>query len=135
MAQLERLRSRDGFTLVEVIVALMLLSVVALSVGAATGRLASSSALDGQLMTAIDLANERLNRAQGDPSYALLEARHAGTEATLPSFPGLQRVTTVQRVVQTMPDGRQLDYKIIEVTVTGAGLASPVTRRTIVGAP
>lgn len=135
MAQLERLKSRDGFTLVEVVVALLLLSVVALSVGAATTRLSSSSARDGQVMTAIDLANERLNRAQGDPSYASLEARYAGTESTLPSFPGLQRVTTVQRVVQAMPDGRQLDYKVIEVTVSGAGLAAPVTRRTIVGAP
>lgn len=126
---------RGGFTLTEVLVAVVLLGLVALATGGATARLASSGARDGQVMMAVDLVDERLERVQSDPSYALLETRWAGTESTLPLHPGFTRSTTIVRTLQNLSGGRRLDYKTVEVVVQGPGLGAPVRRTVVVGVP
>lgn len=126
---------RGGFTLTEVLVAVVLLGLVALATGGATARLASSGARDGQVMMAVDLVDERIERVQSDPSYALLEARWAGAESTLPLHPGFTRSTTITRTLQNLSGGRRLDYKTVEVVVQGPGLGAPVRRTVVVGVP
>jgi len=124
---------RRGFTLVEVLVALMLISGVALTMGAAVGRLSSSTAHDGQEMRAVELVRERLARVAGDPAYAQLETRYNGTESAA-TLDGFTRLTRIQRVLQTS-GGSVLDYKTVDVQVTGPGVDGAVSRRIIVAAP
>jgi prepilin-type N-terminal cleavage/methylation domain-containing protein len=125
---------RKGFTLVEVLVALVLISGVALTMGSAVARLSSSAARDGQEMRAVELTRERLARVAGDPSYGQLEARYAGTE-TAAALDGFTRRTTIQRVLQAGTGGAMLDYKLVDVQVTGPGVEGAVTRRIVVAAP
>jgi len=122
---------RGGFTLVEVLVALVLLAVLATGVAAAAGRLASSAARDGQTLRALDLVGERLAQVASDPSYRQLETRYGGVDAT----EGFTRTTTILRVLQTRTGGRTLDYKVVEVQVTGPGVPVAVRRSITVAAP
>ena len=125
---------RKGFTLVEVLVALVLIAGVALAMGGAVGRLSSLSARDGQTLRALELARERVTQIESDPAYARLESRYNGTESGA-ALDGFTRTTTVQRVLQNGAGGRVLDYKIVDVQVTGPGVEGAVTRRVIVAAP
>jgi prepilin-type N-terminal cleavage/methylation domain-containing protein len=126
--------ARKGFTLVEVLVALVLISGVALTMGAAVARLSSSAARDGQMMRAVELVRERVVRISGDAAYARLETRYNGTE-TGAALDGFTRTTAIQRVLQNTAGGLVLDYKIIDVQVTGPGIDGAVARRVIVAAP
>ena len=125
---------RRGFTLVEVLVALVLISGVALTMGAAVARLSSSAARDGQALRAVELARERVVRVASDPAYARLETRYNGTE-TAADLEGFTRTTTIQRILQNQGGGLVLDYKMIDVQVTGPGVTGAVTRRAVVAAP
>src|SRR5690606_38479368 len=103
---------RRGFTLVEVLVALVLISGVALTMGGAVARLSSSAARDGQEMRAVELVRERLASVAGDPAYAQLESRYNGTE-TGAALDGFTRRTTIQRILQSVTGAGTLDYKIV----------------------
>lgn len=124
----------NGFTLVEVVVALMLISGVALTMGASVAKLSSTAARDGQVTRAVELARERVVRVSGDPAYAQLEARYNGTEAPA-TLNGFTRTTQVQRVLENGTGGLMLDYKVVDVQVTGPGVEGAVSRRVIVAAP
>jgi prepilin-type N-terminal cleavage/methylation domain-containing protein len=123
---------RKGFTLVEVLVALVLISGVAIAMGGAAAKLSSTAARDSRVLTAIEVARDRLNRVTSDPAYARLETRYNGTEANVQGF---ERITTITRVNTPGAGGLTLDYKIVDVVVRGAGLEGAVARRAIVAAP
>lgn len=125
---------RGGFSLVEVLVALALLSVLSVGVAAAAGRVASGAARDAQTLHALDLVRERLARVASDPTYRQLETRYAGVEPDT-ALAGFQRTTTIARVLETRSGGRTLDYKRVEVQVTGPGVATAVRRSITVAAP
>jgi prepilin-type N-terminal cleavage/methylation domain-containing protein len=126
---------RDGFTLLELIVSMLLLSVVALTIGATTAKLAVSSARSSQTLAALDLADDRLRTIQSDPSYTALESRYNASENALVGFPGLTRTTVVTHVSNVLANNRVLDYKVATVSVAGVGLQQPVIRVVAVGAP
>ena len=127
--------SRLGFTLVELMVAVLLLGTVILGVGAATSRMSRVAVLSAQETAALDLAEERIAEVMADPAYDSLEVRYQEVESGLPGAPGLYRSTQVARVRQTMQTGRVLDFKRVTVRVEGPGLLSPVSRSTTRAAP
>ena len=122
------MRNDSGFTLVEVIVALTLLAVVLLGMTSATTALARTASSASRSTAALGLAQERIATIQADPAYPQLEARYAGIEATLDGFDGLTRETSFEVVLDTLANGRALDFKRVTVEVSGSGLAVPVTR-------
>jgi prepilin-type N-terminal cleavage/methylation domain-containing protein len=129
------MKSRAGFSLVELIVSMLLLSVVALTIGSVTAKLVTSSAKSSQTLAALDLADDRLRAIESDPSYASLESRYNGTESAVAGFPGLVRTTVLTHVTDLLPNNRVLDYKLATVSVTGAGLQQAVVSVIAVGAP
>lgn len=123
-------RRDAGFTLLEVLIAMVILSIMILGFQAAfAGRLLSTVNAEDRRTVALQLAAERVRAVQLDPVYAALETRYETTEATLASFPGYRRATRVDR---TTTGG---DYTTVTVTVTHARLARPVTRTLVVAAP
>lgn len=124
-------RADGGFTLLEVLIAMVILSVMVLGFQAAfTGRLLRDVDTEDRRTVAMQLAAERLRAAQLDPVYGALEARYAGTEATLSGYPGYRRTT---RVVRTST--ATLDYKTLTVTVEHPRMPRPVSRTLVVAAP
>lgn len=127
-----RARGREGFTLLEVLVALVILGFVIL------GAQASMTALMVRNVNwqevrgrATQLAMDRLHAIQADPVYVNLATRYEGTETAIPGATGFTRVTRF-RATQ-FQDGS--DYLMVTVTVTGPRMPRPVSRTTVIASP
>jgi prepilin-type N-terminal cleavage/methylation domain-containing protein len=123
-------RPDAGFTLMEVLIAMVILSIMILGFQATfSGRLLSTVHAEDRRTVALQLAAERVRAVQLDPVYTALETRYETVEATLPGFPGYGRSTRVER---TTTGG---DMTKVTVTVTHPRLPKPVTRTLVVAAP
>lgn len=122
---------RAGFTLVEIVFAIVLLGGVLLGFATFTRNFVRAGTRAGTRSTASDLAVERVEQAKALTSYGAIDAL-AGTESPITApvaAPGYTRRTVVRRT-QTA----QGDYKTVTVVVTHAALAGPVSKTTIIAA-
>lgn len=126
------MRRRTGFTLIEVMIALVILTVVLLAIGGATARYVHSVATSDWEEAARQLAHDRIEEIRLYPDYGGLDTLFQAVESGFPSLPGYTRTT---QVVQVGGPGRPMDFKRITVTVDGPGLVDPVARTITVGAP
>jgi len=124
--------NRRGFTLVELMLALSILTVVLVSLGRHTGQFVHTVATSTARTTAAEVARERIALVDMDPSYTTLAAVWGGSQTGFPGFPNMQRVTTVQRVTGTAP---VRDYTIVTVRVTEPTMGSPIDVTTVVARP
>lgn len=124
--------TRRGFTLVEVLMALLILSLVLLALGTSTGGFLRTVSDADRSNAAIALAEDRIARIQLDPNYAALETNYQATETTLPGLPNYTRTTSIVRVGGA---NQTTDHKNVTVTVNGPGLTAPVSRSITVAAP
>jgi prepilin-type N-terminal cleavage/methylation domain-containing protein len=123
-----RTRRRGGMTLIEVMIALVILTGALLGMGKFITSFSHATS-DGALSSvASDLVLDRLETIKGSNSYAALDG-YAATETAITGFTGYKRVTQVTRVLDATED-----YKAITVTVTNPGLNLPVKKSTIIAA-
>jgi prepilin-type N-terminal cleavage/methylation domain-containing protein len=125
---------RRGFTLIEMIVAIVILSVGILGLAASTSYMVSAASSAGLRAEALQAVEGQISQIVMDPRYHQLESIYAGEEADLPGLNGITRVTEISHS-KTLLDGRYTDYKVVTVTVDGPGIFEPVSRTVIVGAP
>lgn len=126
------MRKENGFTLVEVIIAMLIMSTVLLAMVGTTASLIHVVSVADRNASALQLVDSRIERVQMDPNYAGLDSTYAGTESDFPTLPGYVRTTTI---VQFGGSGQAVDYKKVTVTVTGPGLTDPVARTITMAAP
>lgn len=124
---------RAGFTMVEVIVALVLLSTAILGMGASASRLTTSAANAEVRALALESVEDQIARIQLDPRYGALDSLYTGTEQDVLGIGGYTRSTTVTHVQQGNPV--TLDYKRFSVTVSGPLLVPAISRTIVVAAP
>lgn len=125
---------RDGFTIVEILLALLLLSFTVMGFQAATGEIIHFAAQSDRQAVAMQLAEDRLDLIRLDPDYGALESRYEMAPTQLQDYPDLTRATEIVRTREQQATG-VLDYVTITVTVAGSGLRAPVARTIVVGAP
>ena len=125
---------RQGFTLVEVAVALVILAAGMLTLQSALVRMLHQTTVDTRADVALQLVKDRIDLVRIDPQYDSLEARYAATETSPGGMLGLSRVTNIARTRDSTAAGIT-DYKRITVTVSGKGLQKPLARTVTVGAP
>jgi prepilin-type N-terminal cleavage/methylation domain-containing protein len=122
------MKRRSGMTLIEVMIALVILTGALLGMGKFITSFSHATS-DGALSSvASDLVLDRLETIKGSTSYATLDT-YAVTELAITGFVGYKRVTQVTRTL----DGTQ-DYKAITVTVSNPSLSAPVKKSTIIAA-
>lgn len=126
------LTARAGFTIGEVIVALVILGTVVLGLARPATWLTASGGTAEARAQAVRAADDRIGRIEMDVRYTLLDSLYEGVENGVPS-PGFLRSTTVEHIQVTSPD--TLDYLMVTVNVTGPGLIEPVKRTLVVAAP
>ncbi|MEQ1856333.1 MAG: type II secretion system protein [Longimicrobiales bacterium] len=128
-------KNESGFTLVEICIAIVILSAAILGLGSSTSRLLQPTN-DAELeFVALSAVDDRLSAIRLDPRYgAVLDSVYDMTEANNP-LTGMSRVTTITRTQTAMSGGKVLDFQTIVVTVSGGRLATPVSRTLIMGAP
>ena len=131
--ELLKRRGDEGFTLLEVLIAMVILSIAVMGAQAAlTDRLVRDVNREDRRTIAIQLVADRIQAIQMDPSYEQLAARYQMTESAIPNFTGYTRKTTV---VQTYNAKDRVDYKTATVIVSHAQLSPAVTRTIIIAAP
>ena len=126
---------KRGFSLVEMMIAIVILTVAILGIAASAGRLSGAAGEAEIKALAVQAVEDRINFVRLDPIYDSLTARYAVTESVVVGLTGVTRETAVTRYQITQPSGKILDYTTVTVTVSGNGLNNPVVREVIVGAP
>ncbi len=126
------MRAKNGFTLIEVMIAMVIMSTVLLAMVAATSSLIHVVTVADRNASALQLVDSRIERIQLDPDYVSLESEYARTETNFPTLDGFVRTTTIVRFGGS---GEAVDYKKITVTVTGPGVPDPVSRTVTMAAP
>jgi len=127
-----RRNGRRGFTLIEIMIALVILALVVLGMATSTGRFMRVVAESDLQVAAIQLADDRIQTVLMDPNFAGLDTAYAGTESNFATLPGFSRSTVITLVGGS---GQSTHHKRIVVTVTGPGLPQPVKRSATVAAP
>lgn len=120
--------ARRGMTLMEVMVALVILTGALLGMGRFITSF-SHATTDGALSsTASDLVLDRLEYLKATTPYTNL-ASYAAVEGAIPGYPNYTRTTQVLRT-----NNASTDYTAITVTVSHPSLAKSVKKTTIIGA-
>lgn len=132
----ELLRSNRGFSLIELLVAIVILTISLLGIAASAGRLSGAAAKAEMTAQAIQALEDRISFVRLDPVYDSLSARYTATETTVLGLSGVTRQTSVTRVQTVQPvTNKVLDYTTITVTVSGGALPESFVREIVVGAP
>lgn len=125
---------RNGFTMVEVIISIVLLSVAVLAIGASASHLAQVSADAERRALALQAVEDRIALVQLHPIYPQLDSLYTESNSTIPGLPGYTRMTAISRIIQQGEGGKSIDFTRITVTVDGPQLSAPLKRTVVVGA-
>lgn len=125
---------RRGVTLVEVLVALTILTGVLLGMGTFAVNFTRAVSRSDARVVAVQLASQRISEIRSQPNYSTLETTYNGTEPTITGFPGYARRTTIVRTGGPRPTFTN-DFKTVTVEVTAPGFTTPIRKTIIVAAP
>ena len=117
---------RNGFTLVEVMISMVILSIVALGLGRFAGSSVNTISTSNVRTVAGIAAQQHLENILADVSYPL-PASYAGTVTGIAGYPNMVRITVLNRVTSSTPSR---DYTVVTVKVT-----DPTMRRRGMSAP
>lgn len=129
-----RWRARDGFTLIEVLIALLILGMALLGLALFVSRMAHASTFSRMIGTANELAADRIETIKSATTYSTLNARFAGTETTISGLgnAGFTRQTIIRQVGGGSTD--TLNYQIVTVVVTNPAMTDTVRKTTVIAA-
>jgi len=125
------MKSRKGMTLVEVIVAMMLLVGVVLVLGGFSAKFAQASNQAHLVVLANEIAATRLDVVRQQPSYVALDTL-AVTDSVKADASWYRVQTQKTRIGGAVTDS--VDYKLFTVTVTHPAMRKVVTKTTAVAA-
>ena len=123
---------RYGFTLIELMLAIVILTIVLTGVARYTAQFMHAVSTSTTRTTAAQVATERIELVKADPSYLSLATIWDQSQTGFPGYPNMTRTTTVSRITGNVP---QRDYTVVTVRVTEPTMISPVNVTTVVGRP
>lgn len=126
---------RQGFTLIELTIAIVILTTAVLGIAASTGSMiqpAGDAEIEFQALQSVE---DRLALITLDPRYPILDSLYSATETGVPGLGAMTRTTVVTRRRQTLTGGGIWDRTEIVVTVSGGRLNEDVSRMLVLGAP
>jgi prepilin-type N-terminal cleavage/methylation domain-containing protein len=128
-------RARRGMTLVEVVVAMMILTGVLLVLGAFSARFSQATSQAHLVITANEIAASRLDEIRTQPTYGALDALTSASsgDTVLADNTRFTRVTTVRRVGGTKATD-SVDYKLVTVTVNHPSMKRAVSKTSAMAA-
>ena len=124
-------RNRQGFTLVEVVVATLILTSALLAMAGFTVRYQQSDSTARRFGRAQELASARLETVRNAVPYAAMDTM-ARTESNIPGYPGYTRVTWVVRSGGGPAD--TVDFRTVTVRVSTVGNRQSVAKTSTVAA-
>lgn len=129
-----RAHSPRGLSLIEIMIAMVILTVVLLGMGRYMVDFSRTVRKSESRTVAVNLAAQRLSEIRASPNYTNLETNFATTETSITGFPGYTRSTIITHTGGPRPTYTN-DYKVATVTVTGPGLSVPIRKTIVVAVP
>lgn len=129
------LTNQKGFTLVEIMISIVILTVAILGLGASTSRMMTPVGDAEEEFLATQAAEDRLAEISLDPRYGLLDSLYAGADSGLVGLPGFTRTTALTRTTTSGTAGKVIDYWTVTVVVNGGRMTNSVSRKLVIGAP
>lgn len=123
------MRARKGLTLIETLIALVILTGSMLGMGMFVTRLSHTSGTGYEMSMAGDLAVARVEQIKAYPVYSALESKFVATETGIAGYPGFKRQTYIAHTSTSTKD-----YKVVTVVVTATALSSPMKKTSIIAA-
>ena len=126
-------RARRGMTLIEVMIAIVILSGAMLGLAKFGGQFEHTTATAGDMSLASDLAAARIEQVKTFSVYATIVSTYNNiteTYATDPVYNGFSRVTKATRCAGCPTASN--DYVTVTVTVSGRSLVAPISKTTII---
>jgi prepilin-type N-terminal cleavage/methylation domain-containing protein len=123
---------RRGFTLIEVMLAVVILGIVLVSLARYNSQFLHTVSTSSVRTVAADVARERISLVDMDPSYTTLGATWAATETGFPGYPQMTRITTVSRITGVNPPR---DYTVVTVRVSEPTMGQAIDVSTVVAQP
>ena len=130
------MRKQAGFTLIEVMIAMVILVIVASSVARFSATFSKAMTNSSIRVVAAGVASDRLELVRADPRYATLATLYgsgAGADTTgFPGYPNMRRTTRLARD-QTGTPAR--DFYTVTVRVFDPGLKDTVAVTAVIASP
>ena len=123
--------TRRGMTLVEVIVAMLLLVGVLLVLGGFSAKFAQATGQAHLIVTANELAAQRMDAVRQQPTYGGVDSL-ARTDTVKADFSAYAVKTQILRIGGGVTD--TVDYKLITVSVTHPAMRKTVAKTSAVAA-
>ncbi len=125
--------NRRGFTLIEIMIALVILTIVSVGLGKFVATFLHTVGTSTAKTVATAVAQEQLELIRADPGYATLVTNY--NNLTTAGFPGYTNMTRTVRVVRTTGATPRRDYTKVTVQVTEPTMGTPVNVTIVVAAP
>ncbi len=129
---------RDGFTLIEVLIAVVVLTIAVTGLGQFMAKYQHSTSTSTMLSTMTTIAKERLELVRADPRYTQLKALYGtGASADTTGFPRystIKRVTVVERDQGSTPP-RDLTTVTVSVFTTNGITRDTVRLTAVIASP
>ena len=124
--------ARHGMTLIEVMIAIVILSGAMLGLAKFGGQFEHTTATASDMSLASDLAVARVEQVKAFRVYATIVATYNTTETFVgdPVYNGFSRVTKSTRCAGCPTISN--DYTTVTVTVSGRSLTAPIAKTTII---
>lgn len=126
--------NKNGFTLVEMIVSIVILTVAVLALGSSTASLTRVAMGAEKNALAIQACEDRIARIRLHPIYQELDSLYTESGTEIPGLEGATRSTEITRIIEDGErEGKFIDFTRITVEVDGPGLMNPVSRSVSIG--
>jgi prepilin-type N-terminal cleavage/methylation domain-containing protein len=122
---------RCGMTLIETLVAVVVLGTALIGMGYFMGNFAHTTKVATLQQRALDLATDRIDSVRHVSNYASIDTM-AASETIIADSSTYTRVTMVQHVGGGPTDS--LDYRTVTVAVTMPSVTTPARKSTIIAA-
>ena len=124
-------RPRRGMTLMEVMIAVTILTTALIGMGNFMGTFSHQTKVAALQQRAIDLATDRIDSVKRAPTYTSIDTM-AVTEVVHTDSTNFSRQTIVQHIGGGATD--TLDYRTVTVQVSQPSVSKPIRKTTIIGA-
>lgn len=125
--------NRKGFTLIEVLIAMIILTIVSVGLAKFVATFLHTVGTSTTKTVATAVAQEHLENIRANQSYTTLVATFNGNvQVGFPGYPAMTRTTRVVRTTGLVP---RRDYTTITVQVSEQTMGTPINVTIVVAAP